>query len=389
MGFIQSPQNLFWRKAVFQIHLWAGVIVGLYMIAISVSGSILVFETNLMDHRPLAEKGVPVGRIDYTEVVDAAQRAYPGEPVAAIDMRTDDRRIVTVVLKAGKRQRTVYVDARSAQVSEAYIQEERHGILLWLEDFHNELAGGSTGGTVNGMGGAALALLCATGIVIWWPGIKTWQRAVRVQWAARWVRINYDLHSAIGFWTLLLVAMWGATGAFFIFPQAIEKALGLFQNTEPSKTSNWRPGEPLLPIGQYVVSAQRVFGDAKLSYLYMDVSRPQGQVTVFLSRNPSVPMTLLEDIVHLDPANAQVLQVEGTRRWSLAERIAMASYSIHFGDFGGTITKIFWAVLGLVPAALAVTGYLMWWNRYLSKKWRVLSGARRTRLLANRQRYVS
>jgi uncharacterized iron-regulated membrane protein len=44
----------------------------------------------------------------------------------------------------------------------------------------------------------------------------------------------------------------------------------------------------------------------------------------------------------------------------------MASYSIHFG---GTWSKMAWVVLGLAPAALVVTRYLMWWNRVLSKKW--------------------
>lgn len=373
MGFVNRPQDLFWRKAVFQVHLWSGVIVGLYIVAISISGSILVFETDLMDHRPPARgsvKGVP---IDYTKVVEAAQSAYPGESLASIDMRTDDRRTVTLVLKAGKQQRTVYVDAASGRVSGSYIQEKRHGFLLWVEDFHNELAGGSTGGVINGIGGAVLASLCITGIVIWWPGIKTWKRAVRVAWAARWVRVNFDLHSAIGFWTVIFVAVWGVTGAFFIFPQPIEKALGMFQSATPAKISTWQPGQQLLPTAAYVNVAEREFGDAELAFLYMDVFRPQGQVTVFLSRNPAVSLTLLEDIVRMDPATGQVLQIEGTRRWSIPERIAMATYSIHFGDFGGNFTKALWVILGLAPALLAATGYLMWWNRYLSKKWRALS----------------
>ena len=36
---------------------------------------------------------------------------------------------------------------------------------------------------------------------------------------------------------------------------------------------------------------------------------------------------------------------------------------LHFGNFGGVPVKILWFILGLAPAALAVTGTLMWWNR--------------------------
>jgi uncharacterized iron-regulated membrane protein len=34
--------------------------------------------------------------------------------------------------------------------------------------------------------------------------------------------------------------------------------------------------------------------------------------------------------------------------------------------------KIIWAILGIMLPVLAVTGVLMYWNRYLSKKWRSL-----------------
>jgi uncharacterized iron-regulated membrane protein len=108
----------------------------------------------------------------------------------------------------------------------------------------------------------------------------------------------------------------------------------------------------------------------------MDVSRPQGQVSVFLSKNPAVPLILLEDIVRFDPGTGEVIQTESSERWTLGERLALASYSVHFGDFGGRWTKTLWVALGLIPAFLTITGYLMWWNRVLSKKWAQLTRER-------------
>ncbi len=374
MGFIERPQSLWWRKGVFQIHLWAGTIIGLYIIAISVSGSILVFERDLMDHRPRLQESARASQLDYTALVEAAQKTFPGEVLASIDMRTRERRVVTVMLKANDQyQRTVYLDANTNEVIGNYILQQRHPFLSRLESFHNELAGGRNGEVLNGLGGASLALLCLTGIVIWWPGAKNWQRALRVKRGSGWVRINYDLHSAVGFWTLLFVLMWGATGAYFIFPQQVQKAFGLFKNDKPSRASGWKPNESLLPTSFYVDNAKRAAGGAELAFLYMDVFRPDGQIAVFLSRDPAVPLTLLEDVIRMDPANGNVLQIESSRRWSWGEKLVLAAYSIHFGDFGGDYSKALWAVLGLMPAILAVSGYLMWWNRYLSKKWRALS----------------
>jgi uncharacterized iron-regulated membrane protein len=73
---------------------------------------------------------------------------------------------------------------------------------------------------VNGIGGGCLTLLCLTGAIIWWPGVKYWRRSLQVNWGARFPRINWDLHSAFGFWCFLFVLLWGFSGFYFAFPQA-------------------------------------------------------------------------------------------------------------------------------------------------------------------------
>ena len=47
---------------------------------------------------------------------------------------------------------------------------------------------------LNGVGAAFLLLLNATGMVIWWPGIRNWKRALKVDFERNWRRINFDLH---------------------------------------------------------------------------------------------------------------------------------------------------------------------------------------------------
>ena len=78
MGFLHRPQLVSWRKAVFQIHLWTGVALGLYVVAISVSGSALVFQSELMDHRPTVSTNGNNPQLNYTQLVAAAQTAFPG-----------------------------------------------------------------------------------------------------------------------------------------------------------------------------------------------------------------------------------------------------------------------------------------------------------------------
>jgi uncharacterized iron-regulated membrane protein len=78
--------------------------------------------------------------------------------------------------------------------------------------------GGGPGRLLNGIGACLLTLLVLTGIVIWWPGINHWRRSTTVSWKAHFPRLNWDLHSAIGFWCWLFVLVWGISGIYFCFP---------------------------------------------------------------------------------------------------------------------------------------------------------------------------
>lgn len=95
----------------------------------------------------------------------------------------------------------------------------RWASIRWLVRLHTNLLVGSVGRLVNGVGGASLTILCLTGAIIWWPGVRYWRRSLQVDWKASFPRINWDLHSAAGFWFLAFVLVWGVSGAYFAFPK--------------------------------------------------------------------------------------------------------------------------------------------------------------------------
>src|SRR6266849_104457 len=152
---LHHPETLWVRRLFFQTHLWLGMVAGLYILVMSVSGSIIVFRNDL----------------------------------------------------------------------ESNPESSVFRVVEWLVDLHENLLFGMTGRRVNGIGAIFLTLLCLTGAVLWWPGITHWRRSLSVNWRSSFARLNWDLHSALGFWCFLFVAMWGISGAYFSFPQPFN-ALG-------------------------------------------------------------------------------------------------------------------------------------------------------------------
>jgi uncharacterized iron-regulated membrane protein len=369
MGFIDRPQRVWIRRALFQIHLWAGVGIGLYLIAISLSGSILVFQQDVLDDtKPATDTASPA--LTFGQAVEVAQGAHPEAKLLYIDNRNRNPNVVSVLLATAQGTQVINVDRSSARLVDDSIRQQRHSVFRFLEDLHNQLLSGSTGERVNAVGGGLLFLMSLTGIVLWWPGRRQWKRALTVLWRARWPRVNFDLHVAFGFWTLLFVAMWGLTGLYFGFPFHFRRAVAMFTPVvEMPRTSHWMPGSPVTPVDRLIERAQNAFPGTELVFLTYGVQDENGSIVVLLSKNRRVPLEVARDIVYVHPSTLEILGTEDSSRWSWGDKLLMWAYTVHFGDFGGLPTKLIWAVVGLIPAGLTVTGYLMWWNRVLKKKW--------------------
>jgi uncharacterized iron-regulated membrane protein len=96
-----------------------------------------------------------------------------------------------------------------------------------IVDLHANLWAGPYGRIVNGIGASCLTLLCATGAIIWWPGLGHWRRGLNVKWHTHFARVQWDLHSAVGFWTFPFVMLWGVSGIYLSLPNQFSSALGV------------------------------------------------------------------------------------------------------------------------------------------------------------------
>ena len=83
---IHRPQSHWLRKAVFQVHLWAGIALGLYAFVVCFSGSLAVFNSELYTAFLPQPRMVPIvgTRLAGAKLRAAAQRAYPAATVTRV-----------------------------------------------------------------------------------------------------------------------------------------------------------------------------------------------------------------------------------------------------------------------------------------------------------------
>ena len=234
---LRQPQSLWIRKAVFQIHLWTAIGVGLYLVVVCLSGSAVVFRRELMKtfaNRPhISAHDASTQRLTDDQLRAAAERAYPDYRVTKVWRGRNGNVAVDIWMERGKAEKKHLFDPYTGtDLGETIPPGVR--TIDWLVSLHDDLLGGFRGRAVNGVGAVFLTVLCVTGAIIWWPGTKTWRRGLNVQWNAGWKRMNWDLHSAIGFWTFALVLMWAVSGIYLVFPQPFG---ALVDYLEPDATS--------------------------------------------------------------------------------------------------------------------------------------------------------
>lgn len=217
---MRQPQTLWLRRVVFQVHLWSGLTVGVYIVAISVSGSVLVYRSELRQTFEPEPHYVTVSGPRMTEetLTEVAQQTYPDHRVARVILREDPARAATVTLnREGAPTQLLFDPYTGADLGHQLPMPYR--LTTWLLDLHDNLLYGATGRRVNGVGAIALTLLGITGGIIWWPGYQTWQRSLVVDWRANWRRLIWSLHSALGVWFFLFVILWGVTGIYLTIPE--------------------------------------------------------------------------------------------------------------------------------------------------------------------------
>lgn len=220
---VRRPQSLWIRKVLFQIHLWVGIGVGIYVAVISISGSAIVHRPALRRVVIIADTGRP--RLTGEEVQQYARRAYPADEVlSVVEPQKPDQPDTVVFEHNEKRVARLFDPYTGADLGNLGSAPDH--VLGWLADLHDNLLLGLTGRMLNGVGAILLVLLSLTGMILWWPGIKNWRRSMTIKRRARFARFNWDLHSAVGFWCSLFLLTWGISGICLCFPGILDSILG-------------------------------------------------------------------------------------------------------------------------------------------------------------------
>jgi len=307
------------RRLAARAHLWGGLLLGPVVLVLGLSGAALVFRAEL-DAPPAVTPG-PARALD--AIAAAALLTEPGGEIGALRIPVRADRPYRLEIVHGARQVDVLVDPVTLRVLESRAPER--SVFAAVRSLHAGFHAGRLGALAVALIGVALAVESVTGL--WLYGLNPWRRVAGARGRSRCA------HRLVGAASLPVGFVIGVTGV----PLALAGAGG-------AAAVPTAPG--LARLDALAAEARRVVPGGTLVTLLAashdrvraELHEPTGGLaSVDLERTTAA-------VVTLRPSSAR-------GAWELVRRA-------HYGDFGGSLTRVVWVLAGLAVPALTITGYL-------------------------------
>ncbi len=359
------------RRALWALHSWLGLKLSLMMSFILITGTLAVFSYEidwLLNPEMRVAYSDKTGKSRQTttwgQIYASARAAYPDGKLNALLAHKDPWWAVQAVFvsPSGKLLR-VWIDPYSGQY---------RGVTGWfnvqrfLRQTHRHMMlPNAIGIPIVCMFSFVLILSMVTGIIVYrrfWTG---YFRAPRFQRRTRrWVG---GLHRLGAIWSLWFIPVIALTGVWYL----AEKSLGGAAPPLPRpETALARDAE--LSVGLSGGDLDRIVAVARAHEPDLDVSeihfpgQPSasiavtGQARALLVRNRA-------NAVFVDPSAFTVTGSYRGEQLNFHQRLSEMADPLHFGTWGGLLTRVIWFVFGLLLSMLSLTGVVIYGLRIAGK----------------------
>ncbi len=363
------------RKTVFWTHLSCGVLAGLVILVMSVTGVLLTYERQVLDwaERRLVSEPGDAHRLGLTELLEAVRRQEPSFVPGSLTLAADPR--APVSLRAGRGSSRL-VDPYTGEIvgnREGGLHAFFGAVRGWHRWFNLEGEYRGTARAVTGASNLAFLFLLLSGVYLWLPPVYNrvaFRTRVFFNPKARGGKArDYNWHHVFGAWSLLPLIVIVASATVFYYGWANAAVYRVFGEAPPARRGGTAAAPPeaasrnadTLSLDVLVTrGAAAVPGWRRVS---LDVPAPANADTLHLSvdRGNGGQPQLRHDVV-LDVTTGAVLSNERFTGTPGRQARSMLRF-LHTGEALGLPGQ---TVAGLVSATSAImvwTGFALAWRR--------------------------
>lgn len=364
-----------WKKTreLFRvIHLWAGLIAGVFIFILCFTGSILVFREDLTKAmNPSVFTINPLGEKQNIEQLIQKIETKTHKKVVSFELNNQETAPYTFMLRDKKQQKgkpkSIYVNPYTATILGNSKELVGSDFFMFNFKLHRWLLlPMQIGRPIMGIATLLFTLGLLTGMVVWFPrNLKHYRNGFKIKWKANWKRINHDFHNSFELYSLIFLLMMSITGLCWSFNwwkdlSSYVVGVEIF-NREKKEVTIVEKGENL-SLSQIVEKANQKLSQKYEVIRFSDFNQKNKALTVSAYQNGFASISL-PDNYYLSPKTGEVIEQKLINDLSINELLAKSVHDLHMGKLYGTLNKILFFIFSLIGALLPITGFLIWWNK--------------------------
>jgi len=361
------------RKIALKIHLWLGLITGLVVVILGITGAIYAFESEIH------------AATEPWQFVEATNSpALPPSELKASAMKVLPNVISVEYPGNGFSAVAMYYDAEQYKI--AWLNPSTGEVLKVKDmnrDFFRIIIMGHfylwlppvVGQPIVAWSTLLFVVTLITGMMLWWP--KRWNRSAvkgsfTISFKAKWKMLNYHLHNVLGFYAAgvaLVIALTGMVWGLSWFGNALYAITSLgnkapayypapidttgIQTVIKGEDILWR--EAMKRASQTHESLEITFSNAATQPIGITYNPLKG---TYYKREQYFyhPQTLQR-------INEPTLYSTSFANAKPADKLLRMNYDIHVGAIAGIWGKIMACLASLIVASLPITGFYIWWMK--------------------------
>lgn len=339
------------NRTLLKYHSYFGIIAGLFLFVLGVTGSILVFTPDInrwTNEKYIVETNSKENKLDLA--IKNVQDSFPDWSTRIISFERG--KTIIIDLRQLEEKKYAYIDPDSGTIT--HVIDANSQFTSWLLKFHYSLHSGIIGKILVLFAGVAFFLSLITGIVLYrkvilkilFFKIKVKNKKKRNYYSA--------LHRYVGVWALLLNLVLVITGLFLSYKVVNS---GLQQAIKPT------PPPITISVEKALVEIEHKYPDFKPTYIRLPSSDSGAIIINGIFNDDVFYLSEYYNRMTLNSKTGEIMLSTKISESDFTTKLYSSILPLHYGQYGGWIIKILYCLVGLSGPFLSISGYFLWLKR--------------------------
>ena len=393
----------------FQLHWFVGIVFGLTLFIIGVSGAILSYEKEILQaiNKDTYFVNIPQDKqiLSTKEILEKYQTENPDSKINSVSFSSDKSSsvVLNIASKDPKQRKgeSIYLNPYTAEVLPKIEYRE---FFSFIRSLHRWLAfEGDTrtiGKNIVAISTIACIILTIGGVIVYWPRVKNnFLRSFTFSFKHKKRAFLSTMHSAIGMWIVPFFLLLCLTGLYWSYdwyrsamftvmgveqPKRAEQVAQAEEDNKGKEQNRIQNNDKSNVNRQNKIESISYENAQKVADIFnQNVSRDYKNANLRLTPSKDGIYTisyLYADATHfresnsmeIDPNKSIVVKEAKFEDKKLNEQLMSSMLPLHSGEYFGWFGQLAYFVSSALMALFVITGYMLYFDRWKKKRAKAL-----------------